>query len=76
MIDSKGWRPQTSRQSLLYRLETQLMFVVLAASYGLHYVRQRMRGYSRQAASHELALRLERFKQLSLGEHHSRDGQG
>jgi site-specific recombinase XerD len=29
MIDSKSSRPPTSNQSLLYRLETQLMFVVL-----------------------------------------------
>jgi hypothetical protein len=50
------------------------MFVVLAASYGLHYVRLRLRGYSRQAASHELALRLERFKQRSLGEHGEGEG--
>jgi hypothetical protein len=69
MIDSKSSQPQASRQSLLYRLETQLMFVVLAASYGLHYVRLRLRGYSRQAGSHEFPVRLERIKRRLLEEH-------
>jgi hypothetical protein len=65
MIDNNTSPNGSLPQSMLCRLETQLMFVVLAASYRLHHVRLRLRGYSRQAAGHQPAGSLERMKRAA-----------